>query len=62
MLTNEQKAKLVERRLLEYHTRLFNLEMDRTALEAIGDSAGVEAVDQRIAALRKAYAAVKGMS
>lgn len=60
-LTMEQKKSLIEQRLSEYKTKLFSLEMDKTALLAVGDTQGVESIDQRIEAIRKAHNAVQGM-
>ena len=61
-ITVEQKKKMIERRLQEYSSKIFSLEMDRKALEAIGDEEGVKNTDQRLDSLRKAYEAVKGMA
>lgn len=60
-MTKEQKEKMIQRRLEEYAAKLFALEMDKTALEAIGDTEGVTNTVQRMESLRKAYEAVKGM-
>lgn len=60
-LTQEQKEKMINRRLEEYTAKIFSLEMDLKALTAIGDEAGVSTTNQRIEFLRKAYEAVKEM-
>ena len=60
-LTQEQKEKMIRHRLDEYKAKIFTLEMDRSALEAIGDDNGVKNTEQHIEALRKAYEAVERM-
>lgn len=61
MLTQEQRNEMIDQRINMYDTQIFNLQMDRTALESVGDSIGVENVDQRIHALETAREAVKAM-
>lgn len=61
MLTEEQKGKMIQRRLEEYSSKIFALEMDLKALEAIEDVEGINTTNQRIEALRKAYTAVEAM-
>jgi hypothetical protein len=61
MLTEEQKATLIESRIQDYNVKIFNLEMDRAAFIAIEDLAQVESVDRRIEALKKAIEAVSGL-
>ncbi|MNV22520.1 hypothetical protein D3C71_1134970 [compost metagenome] len=57
----EQRQQMIDQRLEQYKVQLFQLSMDRTALESAGDTAGVQSVDKRIEAIRKAYSAVEGM-
>lgn len=60
-LTKEQKEAMIIQRLEQYKQQVFSLEMDRTALESVGDKEGIKSIDERIEALRKAYKAVEGM-
>lgn len=60
-LTKEQKEKMINRRLEEYSAKIFALDMDLKALEAIGDEEGVKTTEQRLESLRKAYKAVEEM-
>lgn len=61
MLTDEQKKKMIEQRLAQYDQQIFSLEMDKTALLSVADDKGVQSIDERIEALRKARVAVEGM-
>ena len=61
MLTAEQKNEMIDARILEYSMKIFTLEMDRKALEAIGDSEGIQSIDQRIESLKTASSAVESM-
>lgn len=60
-MNEEQKKEMVRQRLQQYERILFSLEMDKTALLAAGDNAGVVGVESRITAVRKAHSAVEGM-
>lgn len=60
-LTTEQRKSMIEQRLLQYQQQIFSLQMDRTALEVVNDTKGMQTIDERIEALRKAYKAVEGM-
>lgn len=60
-LTTEQRKSMIEQRLLQYQQQIFSLQMDRTALEVVNDTKGIQTIDERIEALRKAYKAVEGM-
>ena len=60
-LTKEQKEKMINRRLEEYRTKIFSLEMDLNALTAIGDEEGIKTTNQRIESLRKATKAIEEM-
>jgi hypothetical protein len=61
MLTTEEKQKMIEHRIKEYEVRIFDLQMNRTALESVNDQDGIKAMDGRVEALRKAVEAVRGM-
>lgn len=61
MLTKEQKNQMVDDKVLQYEAKIFELEMNRTALVANDDPKGASAIDTRIIALRKAIEAVSGM-
>lgn len=52
---------MIARRLEDYSAKIFALEMDLNALEAIGDSEGTKTTNQRLDSLRKAYKAVEEM-
>lgn len=60
-LTTEQRKQMIEQRLFQYQQQIFSLQMDRTALEVVNDTKGIQTIDERIEALRKAYKAVEGM-
>jgi hypothetical protein len=61
MLTTEEKQKMVEHRIKEYEVRIFDLQMQKTALESVNDEDAVKSMDERIEGLRKAIEAVKSM-
>jgi hypothetical protein len=61
MLTFEEKQKMIDYRIKEYEVRIFDLTMNRTALEAVNDFEGIKVIDSRIEGLRKGIEAVRGM-
>lgn len=60
-MTKEQRNEMIDQRITEYEHKLFALRMDKTALEAVGDTEGVSNTDQRIKALELAVRAVEAM-
>ena len=54
----KQKEALIERRLKLYDIKLFELEMDRVAAEAVGDREAIREIDKNMEQLRKAREAV----
>lgn len=60
-LTEEQKNKLKNNRLLLYEAKIFELEMDRTAAEAAGDMEALPNIEANIEKLKQAAAAVEKM-
>jgi len=60
-LTDEQKKKLKEQRLLIYDSRLFELEMDLTAARAYGDLDAIPGIEAEMEKLRRAREAIENM-
>jgi hypothetical protein len=60
-LTTEQKNAMIKQRLEQYSMQIFSLQMDREALQAAGDTVGVQTTDKRIEKLQTAYSAVERM-
>lgn len=61
MLTVDQRNQMIDSRIQEYEAKIFDMEMNIVALDAIGDATGVLTSNARIEALRKAIEAVNGM-
>lgn len=61
MLTEEEKQSLINQRLKEYEIKIYQLEIDKTALLAIGNEEGAKNIDLIIEGVKKSYEAVKGM-
>ncbi len=57
----KQKEALIERRLRLYDIKIFELEMDRVAAEAVGDREAIKEINRNLEALHKAREAVKNM-
>jgi hypothetical protein len=60
-LSNEQKATMKNHRLTEYKGKIFNLQMDIAALEAIGDTVQADTTAKVLSDIQKAYNAVECM-
>ena len=56
-----QRAQLHERRILLYEARIYELEMDIVALQAISDDDGLQRKKTELESVRKALEAVKAM-
>lgn len=60
-MTKEEKNRMIDAQLKQYEIKLYQHEINRTALSAIGDDQGCKDMDERIESLRKAYKAVEAM-
>lgn len=60
-LNTEQKNAMIKQRLEQYSMQIFSLQMDREALQAAGDTVGVQTTEKRIEVLKTAYSAVERM-
>ena len=59
-LSQEEKITIKNRQLKEYKVNIYVLSLQKIGLEAIGDYEGMNLLDERINALKKAYVAVEG--
>ncbi len=59
-LTNDVKKTLIERKLMGFKVKSYELHLDMLAVQAVGDEAGVVELQKRIDALAAAYKAVEG--
>lgn len=57
----ELKDKMIEQRLNQYRQQIFTLQMDKVALESVGNTAEAEKAQKSIDDLEKAFAAIEVM-
>ena len=60
-MTKDERAAMINAQLKQYEQKMFQLEMNKTAVLANGDAEGAKDIEARIEALKKAYTAVEGM-
>lgn len=60
-LTQEMKDQMIKKRLRDYNVKIFQLQLDKAALEAIADSEGAAAIDKRISSIQTAFDAIAQM-
>jgi hypothetical protein len=60
-MNNELRDKLKSQRLEDYQAQMFILQMDITALEAIGDAEKVEICKSTLDMMQKSYKAVEAL-
>lgn len=61
MLTDDQREIMKKNRLLNYESLIYELEMDKVAAEAVGETNVIERLQSEIDKMRLAYAAVEKM-
>lgn len=57
----QQRVEQKKRRLLLYEARIFELQMDVAALQAVGDDEAAGKKSEEVDSIRKAYAAVEAL-
>lgn len=60
-IPTELKDKMKEQRLNQYRQQIFTLQMDKVALESVGNTAEAEKAQKAIDDLEKAFAAIEVM-
>lgn len=60
-LTQEMKDQIIKKRLRDYNVKIFQMQLDKTALEAIADHTGAAEMEKRITNIQTAYDAIAVM-
>jgi len=60
-MTKDERNAMIDAQLKIYEQKIFQFEINKTAILANDDVQGSKDIDTRIEALRKAYTAVEGM-
>jgi len=60
-MTKDERNAMIDVQLKQYEQKMFQLEMNKTAVLANGDEECAKDIEVRIEALRKAFTAVEGM-
>lgn len=60
-IESEIKAQIKQRKLLELKQKYYTLELDKVALETVGDTEGTKEILERMESIKKAYEAINAL-